>query len=210
MVNVPESGSQKSPNFIRILSTKSTVSQKTKIGKFIFNSFQNITHLLGHFFFSHFWLFILVNYLSILSTKSTISQKIKTQKSENNFFIGYRTLRIFLDQKIQFGHFWEIYLTYLSVACIMIDSSNLSMDSTPTTTTQLKKNISRIKMKNFVRILTWIVFISMEQKPSFNHNKMLKIGFHFWSVIMYERYFSYVWKKCLWSLPPIDATKTKI
>ena len=42
---------------------------------------------------------IVVNFLRTLSTKSTISQIIKIVKNLKLFFIGFRTLRICLDQK---------------------------------------------------------------------------------------------------------------
>ena len=68
--------------FLRILRTKSTLSQKlniTKIGKLFFHRFQNIANLLGQKkcgYFSD----IVVNLLSIFRTKSTIFQKNKIEK----------------------------------------------------------------------------------------------------------------------------------
>ena len=61
-------------NFLRILSTKSTISQKikiTKMGKLFFHRFQNIVHLLGQFFLLPFlviyfgeilWILVQINH----------------------------------------------------------------------------------------------------------------------------------------------------
>ena len=82
-------------NFLRILSTKSTIYHKLKIRKLFFSLVSEYCTSFGEKIdtFSD----ILVYFLSVLSTKSTISQQIKIGKLL--FFIDFRTLRIFLDQK---------------------------------------------------------------------------------------------------------------
>ena len=86
--------------FLRIFSTKSTISQKNKNCKnqkiVFFIGFRTLRISCDNIFFGHFQWFILVNFLSIFCTKSTISQEIKIEKL---FSIGFRTLRIFFDQK---------------------------------------------------------------------------------------------------------------
>ena len=55
---------------------------------------------------------IVVYSLRTLSTKWPFRKKMKSQKSENYFFIGFRTLLLFWD--IFFGHFWWFILVNLS------------------------------------------------------------------------------------------------
>ena len=57
---------------------------------------------------------IVVNFLRILSTKSTISQKLKIAEIGKCFLIGFRTLRIFWDQKI-LTDFCDILGNFLSI-----------------------------------------------------------------------------------------------
>ena len=59
--------------------------------------FQNIVHLLRHFFL-HIWS---VKTLGIYEQNRSQLKKYKSQKSENRFFIRFRTLRNNLDKKME-------------------------------------------------------------------------------------------------------------
>ena len=93
-VTVSESGSQrvedavvKVPNSLRILSIKSTISQKIKIGKINFTYVSRQCVSFGgkkyHFF---------VHFLSISSTKSIISQKLKFTKVQKLFLHRFQNI----------------------------------------------------------------------------------------------------------------------